>query len=295
MSCSNNITPCTSCGQTTDACGCKTSSDEVVYQGPALGCTGIENCDTLTTVFQTMDGFICGPEMVQTIINNITNNQSLFLQFMTIVNNSVDCQTVWDCIDANTTTTTSTTICPCTYYQVTAPLDISGTLTYVECETGDINTVTGDPIPNYYCVDNNYPVIRIGKISAFNTNICCEIPPVTTTTTTTVPATTTTTTTVLDCTCVKFTISQTDLNAAAGNTYFPNNVVSLSSPKGAKCSGGNLPGQFTVAGEYIYCVRTVDVPSLVLYYNRNDGVVFSTVSTITNLATLCAVDGECGI
>lgn len=295
MSCSNNITPCTSCGQTTDACGCKTSSDEVVYQGPALGCTGIANCDTLTTVFQTMDSFICGPDMVQTIITNITNNQSLFLQFMTIVNNTVDCQTVWDCIDANTTTTTSTTICPCTYYQVTAPLTNPGTFTYVECNTGDVITVSGSTIPSYRCVNNNQPVIRVGKITAFNTNICCEIPPATTTTTTTIPVTTTTTTTVLDCTCVKFTISQTDLNAATGNHFTPNNAVLLSAPKGAKCNGGDLPTQFTVAGDYIYCVQSQYVSSLILYYSVNDNVVFSIVSTIHDLATLCAVDGECGI
>lgn len=294
MSCSNNITPCTSCGQTTDACGCKTSSDEVVYQGPALGCTGIENCDTLTTVFQTMDEFICGPDMVQTIINNITNNQSLFLQFMTIVNNSVDCQTVWDCIDANTTTTTSTTICPCTYHQVTAPLLNPGTLTYVDCDTNDIITVTGNEIPVYYCVNNNYSLIKIGKVSTFDTGICCSTPPPTTTTTTTVPVTTTTTTTELPCTCVKFTISQTDIDNSGGNTLTANNVVLLSADKAAKCSGADIPVDYTVAGDYFYCVRTDAISTLLLYYYRNNNPVFIGLSTITNLDTLCAVDGECG-
>jgi len=212
---------------------------------------------------------------------------------MTIVNNTVDCQTVWDCIDANTTTTTSTTICPCTYYQVTAPLTNPGTFTYVECETGDIITVSGSAIPSYRCVNNNYSVIRIGKITAFNTNICCEIPPATTTTTTTVAATTTTTTTVLDCTCVKFTISQIDLDRAIGNDYTPNNTVLLSGSKAAKCSGADIPAAYTIAGDYFYCVRTADVSSLILYYSINDSVVFNPISTITNLETLCAVDGEC--
>lgn len=294
MSCSNNITPCTSCGQT-DTCGCKTSSDEVVYQGPALGCTDIANCDTLTTVFQTMDEFICGPLLVQNIINNITNNQSLFLQFMTIVNNSVECETVWNCIDANTTTTTSTTICPCTYHQVTAPTLNPGTLTYVECDTLDITTITGSDTPIYYCVDNNYPVIRKGKISTFDTGICCSAPPATTTTTTTLTPTTTTTTTAAPCVCVTFTIAQADLDQATNNHFSPNNTVLLSAPKGAKCNGADLPGQFTVAGDYTFCVTKNDIPSLVLYYSKNDNVVFSVDSTINNLSTECSVDGECGI
>ena len=104
MSCSNNITPC-GCGN--NPCGCGTSSNDVVYQGPDLSCTGVTNCDTLTEVIQTIDGFICSPEMVENIINNILNNPNLYNQFTSIVNNTVDCETVWDCIDSRTTTTTS--------------------------------------------------------------------------------------------------------------------------------------------------------------------------------------------
>jgi hypothetical protein len=104
MSCSNNITPC-GCGS--NPCGCGTSSNDVVYQGPDLSCTGVTNCDTLTEVIQTIDGFICSPEMVENIINNILNNPNLYNQFTSIVNNTVDCETVWDCIDSRTTTTTS--------------------------------------------------------------------------------------------------------------------------------------------------------------------------------------------
>lgn len=181
MSCSNNITPCTSCGQT-DACGCKTSTDEVVYQGPVLGCTGINNCDTLTTVFQTMDGFICGPDMVQTIINNITNNQSLFLQFMTIVNNSVDCETVWNCIE-NHTTTTTTTECPCTYYSFVGGRINPAQFTFIECGQLEPTTIQAGDIPEIYCVANHYSVIQVGNGVYNNTHDCCVA--ITTTTTTT--------------------------------------------------------------------------------------------------------------
>ena len=111
MSCSNNITPC-GCGS--NPCGCGTSSNDVVYQGPDLLCTGVTNCDTLTEVIQTIDGFICSPEMVENIINNILNNPNLYNQFTSIVNNTVDCETVWDCIDSRTTTTTTTIAVPTT-------------------------------------------------------------------------------------------------------------------------------------------------------------------------------------
>jgi len=111
MSCTNNIN--TNCGCENNPCGCKTSTDDVVYQGPDLDCVGVVNCDTLTSVFESIDGFICGPGMVETIINNITNNISLYSQFTTIVNNTVDCETVWGC---ETTTTTTTVVEECHYY-----------------------------------------------------------------------------------------------------------------------------------------------------------------------------------
>jgi len=113
MTCSNNITPC-GCGN--NPCGCGTSSNDVVYQGPNLSCTGVSNCDTVTEAIETIDGFICGPGMVETIINNIINNINLYNQFTSIVNNTVDCQTVWNCYNSSTTTTTTTTGGPVTIY-----------------------------------------------------------------------------------------------------------------------------------------------------------------------------------
>lgn len=98
--CTNN------CNQ--DPCGCKTSTDDVVYKGPNLSCTGINNCDTLTTAIQKINDFMCGIDLVQVILYNIYNNTELFNQFTIVVNNSVDCQTVWDCLASTTTTTTTT-------------------------------------------------------------------------------------------------------------------------------------------------------------------------------------------
>jgi hypothetical protein len=110
--CNNNCN--NTCNPQTNPCGCGTSTDEVIYSGPNLSCTGVQTCDTLTNAVSTIGEFLCSVEIVQIVINNITNNISLYNQFTTIVNNTVDCQTVWDCIESNTTTTTTTTMIPTT-------------------------------------------------------------------------------------------------------------------------------------------------------------------------------------
>ena len=96
--CTNN------CNQ--DPCGCKTSTDEIVYKGPNLSCTGINNCDTLTTAIQKINDYMCSIELVEVILDNIVNNTTLYTLFSTIVNNTVDCETVWGCMASTTTTTT---------------------------------------------------------------------------------------------------------------------------------------------------------------------------------------------
>lgn len=102
--CTNNIQNCGGCNQ--DPCGCKTSTDEVVYRGPALTCLGIQNCNNTTEILQALDGLICSQELIQIIINNIVNNFEIYQQFVTLVNTSVDCETVSNCIPTTTSTTT---------------------------------------------------------------------------------------------------------------------------------------------------------------------------------------------
>lgn len=98
---------CNNTNNTNNTCGCKTSTDEVVYNGPNLTCTGVNTCDTLSEALQTISTYLCSAEMVQIIVNNIINNTNLYNQFTTIVNTVVDCQTVQDCINQTTTTTTT--------------------------------------------------------------------------------------------------------------------------------------------------------------------------------------------
>lgn len=93
----------------TNECEKKYSTDDVAYTGPNLTCTGIETCDNLTTIITKINNFICGPEFVQTVINNIINNTVLYNQFTTIVNEVVECDTVLDCLTTTTTTTAPTT------------------------------------------------------------------------------------------------------------------------------------------------------------------------------------------
>lgn len=97
----NNI-PC-NCSD--NPCGCKTSSDDIAYQGPNLQCTGIDTCDSLTVSIQKLNDYMCSIELVQNIITNITNNVELYQQFTTIVNQSVDCDIVKNCLTTTTTTT----------------------------------------------------------------------------------------------------------------------------------------------------------------------------------------------
>jgi hypothetical protein len=92
---------CNNCNN--DPCGCKLSTDEVVYKGPALECLGIENCDTLTVAFGKVNDLVCSPELVQIIVNNISNNENLLLQFTQIVNQNLDCDTVFNCLTTTTT------------------------------------------------------------------------------------------------------------------------------------------------------------------------------------------------
>ncbi len=205
MSCNNT----TNCNCENNPCGCKISSDDVAYQGPALECTGIEPCDSLTVAIQKLTDYACGIDMVQNIIYNITNNIALYEQFLTIVNQSVDCETVFNCLAS--TTTTTTTIAPTCY-------------------------------------------------------------------------------------CVEILIDQDDLDAATGNTNPAlDNKIYLSGYLGSACDGGDLDRTYTVEDAYKFCVAIASIPSLALYYYKDDDIVTggSLSSLVVNLAEDCSVTGDC--
>jgi hypothetical protein len=55
----------------------KTDAERVVYTGPNLSCTGIQNGDCLETALEKIDGRICSEELVSQILDTIANNPVL--------------------------------------------------------------------------------------------------------------------------------------------------------------------------------------------------------------------------
>ena len=171
------------CGQ--DQCGTNVIlSSNVLYNGPVLDCIIAEPCDTLNVILQKIDEIICNLLNQINILNiqvtNITNQIISINTSIVNINN-----TLAECCTGATTTTTSTTICPCTYHEYVSIFQFPGTFTYVECDTFEVLTVTGSLDVNVVCVNNNYPTIEVGKINVLNTGECCSV---ITTTTTTTPA-----------------------------------------------------------------------------------------------------------
>lgn len=287
MSCPENTT---NCGCTNSPCGCKISSDDVAYQGPDLSCTGINNCDTLTTVIQKIDDFICGPDMVQTIIYNIENNTSLFNQFVTIVNRSVDCDTIFNCLETTTTTTTEAPT-PTYCYTLTA---IDGRVTFYWTDA-DGNPQSQDVTDGtiYACAQLDsvatsgpgLPEIDGGSTICTNESQC-------------VSTTTTTTTAALLCTCIEIVIDQNDLDRATGNTDGElDNVVFLSSPASGVilCDGGTITNAFNIEEAYKFCITASAFPLLQLYYYRDNFIVSEPdlESFLVNMSEDCSVNGDC--
>lgn len=84
------------------------TTNDYTYTGPDLNCTNVKQGDSLTLAFQKISHFLCSREFTEQIIETITDNIEEYPEFITILNNSVDCDVILDC--AFPTTTTSTTI-----------------------------------------------------------------------------------------------------------------------------------------------------------------------------------------
>ena len=169
MGCPNNIN---NCGCENNPCGCKISSDDIAYQGPNLNCSGIETCDTVSEAINKLDDYACSIDMVQNIIYNITNNIELYNQFITIVNQTVDCQTIFNCL----ATTTTTTTCACNNYSFETQEGVisSQEVAYFEC--GNITalvTLTVDPGNTYNaCIQNANGITASNKVNITKLDCC---------------------------------------------------------------------------------------------------------------------------
>jgi hypothetical protein len=202
--CTNN----SNCTNSDNTCGCGISTDQVSYQGPTLPCVEINNCDTMTTVLQQLNSYICSDELVHTIINNIITNISLYQQFTTLVNQTVDCETVLAC----NSTTTTTTLAPCESFSLNNTGETPVAIIITDCITHLQEAIILNPGNTNICVVTNSPLVVPGTVIAIPNGPCG------TTTTTSTSSTTTTTTTAIPCECltainedsISHTISYTD-------------------------------------------------------------------------------------
>jgi len=189
--CTNN----SNCNCTDNTCGCKTSTNEVSYQGPTLACVGINNCDSMSTVLQQLNSYICSDELVHTIINNISNNVSLYEQFTTIVNQTVNCETVLECY-----TTTTTTLHPCEQFSLNNTGETAVAIIITDCTTQLQEAIILEPGSTNICVVTDSPLTVPGTVVVTPNGPCTT----STTSTTSTSSTTTTTTTAIPCECLTF-------------------------------------------------------------------------------------------
>lgn len=219
-----------------------------------------------------------------------------------------------NCIDGlcpaepSTTTTTTTVACNCfdteiTILSETLATTDDGQLTalYNDCFGNPyINTYNRPGVYSLGCVEFIVGINVIGMIDGTEHSIyvpitvgspCCDA--TTTTTTTDIPPTTTTTTT-LPCNCVDIIISQADIDDATGNSFL-NGFVNVEGTDGKKitCEGEDIILHYNEAGTYSYCLKGEVIPTMSLYYLKDNDVITTIESEIINLATNCLVDGEC--
>lgn len=154
-----------SCGCETDDCGCKTNANTVVYIGPPLPCSGVTNCDTISEIIVKFDELLCSDAFIQTLITNITNTPELFSQFVTIVNNSIDCDVVINCVTTTTTivptTTTTTTSCGgCDRWDWFAAGVNNSSMVYVDCIDEKVVILSVEAVTN----NNGVICVQQGQI-----------------------------------------------------------------------------------------------------------------------------------
>ena len=96
-------------------CGCAPciiDTANVVYYGPNLPNSGVNNRDCLNTVLQKFDNALDAETLASEIISAIANNPTLAVQFCTLVSNCGTTTTTSTSTTSTSTTTTTTTIAP---------------------------------------------------------------------------------------------------------------------------------------------------------------------------------------
>lgn len=183
------------------------TTDDLVYDGENLSCSGISNQDNISVAFQELDYFICGIELTQHILTLIQNNPQEYSELIAIINGAINCETILACgppppstttttssststststttsTSSSTTTTTTTIALACVNYTIESILN-DASWTALNCE----GIPVGEIIPTSGTIEYTGCILNT-SITLVNAIIINQV----------ACATTTTTTTVLDC------------------------------------------------------------------------------------------------
>lgn len=262
------------------------TTNDLVYDGADGVCSHVTTGMTATEAFQQLDYFICSIQLTQYILDLIQNNIEDYPDFVTLVNETLLCETVIACgptppptttttsssststststtsttTTAEPTTTTTTTIAEACYvYDLTAITD-NGNWTAELCFGG----VTGGILPfigNTFttpCIINTSLILN-GITATTDFLKCDELTTTTTSTSTSTSSTTTTTTTV--CPCEYITVIITE-----GYIHFSD--TSSVDVTFTNCENKPDSITYTVAGTYFGDVCSPDINSIEGHFDR---------------------------
>jgi len=115
------------------------TTDDLVYDGENLSCSGINNQDNISVAFQELDYFICGIELTQHILDMIQDNPQEYSEFIAIINGAINCETIIQCGPPPPSTTTTTSSSTSTSTSTTTSTSSSTTTTTTTVALACIN------------------------------------------------------------------------------------------------------------------------------------------------------------
>jgi hypothetical protein len=265
------------------------------FDGISSICNDLQNGDDITVAIQKLQNFLCSVELTEYFLTYIQNNLESFQDFIILINNQINCQTITNCYTTTTstssTTTTTTTIAPttttstssstsstttttttiaavCTEYTLQS-LIINGSWTALSCENvlvGGVASYIGEELVTGCILDTSLVVN--------NMEVITDIPCTTTTTSSTSTSTTTstsstTTTTTTMCPCV-------DLDIVIGATDVASSIVDI---EYVNCAGTPIIRENEVAGLFRVCAQSNTIP---LIYRQDFAPIIDSSITVTS-------------
>lgn len=73
------------------------TSDDFYYKGPNSSCGEVQNHDDISTTLQKIENFLCNREGTKQVLTYIQNNIQEFPEFVTLVNTTLACNSVYEC------------------------------------------------------------------------------------------------------------------------------------------------------------------------------------------------------